>query len=272
MSRQQNSSTATGIIFDLKKYAIHDGPGIRTTVFLKGCPLDCWWCHNPESRRPRPEQPAAGTLRKRSSLLSSTGRTIGKLVGADEVLHEIEKDVIFYDQSGGGVTFSGGEPLMQPAFLRTLLDGCAQRSIRTAVDTSGYAPPEYFDRIYDHTDLFLYDIKLIDDDTHLQYTGVSNKLILENLRRLAARGDKVLPRIPLIPGVTDTGENLSRIAHLLQSLPSISRVDLLPYNRIGEGKYAALGRPVRLPRLQPHPPEAVARIRTVFASAGLAVL
>lgn len=261
----------TGIIFDLKKYAIHDGPGIRTTVFLKGCPLDCWWCHNPESRRARPEKPARGPMRKRSSLLKTAGGVVGKPCTPDEVLREVEKDTIFYDESGGGVTFSGGEPLMQIEFLQALLEGCRRRGIHTAVDTSGYAPPEYFDRLCDSVDLFLYDLKLINADAHKKYTGVSNHLILENLKRLAARGAAVLPRIPLIPGITDTGENLSRTVFLLRSLDSISRVDLLPYNRIGEGKYEMMGIPYRMPRAQPHSRDALERIKNVFISAGFAV-
>lgn len=261
----------TGIIFDLKKYAIHDGPGIRTTVFLKGCPLDCWWCHNPESRRPKPEKSAGRPMLKRSSLLKSANGVVGKSVTTDEVLHEVTKDTIFYDESGGGVTFSGGEPLMQVEFLEILLDGCKQNGIHTAVDTSGYGPPEFFDRIYDSVDLFLYDLKLIDDETHKKYTGVSNRLILDNLKRLAGRGNKVLPRIPLIPGITDTGENLSRIVFLLRSLNTIDQVDLLPYNRIGEGKYEMLGMPQRMPCLQPHPADSLTRIKTAFTSAGFTV-
>lgn len=269
--QQKKDSRATGIIFDLKKYAIHDGPGIRTTVFLKGCPLDCWWCHNPESRHPKPEKPAGGKMQKRSSLLKSAHGIVGKTVTPDEVLHEVEKDTIFYDESGGGATFSGGEPLVQIEFLQALLEGCKQRGIHTAVDTSGYAPPELFDRVYDSVDLFLYDLKLIDDESHKKYTGVSNHLILDNLKRLAARGAKVLPRIPLIPGITDTGENLSRILFLLRSLDSISRIDLLPYNRIGEGKYEMMGMPKRMPRLQAHPADVLNRIKSVFTSAGFTV-
>ena len=271
MSQPKDDNSVTGIIFDLKKYAIHDGPGIRTTVFLKGCPLDCWWCHNPESRHPKPEKPARGEMQKRASLLKSARGVVGKSVAPDEVVREVMKDTIFYDESGGGVTFSGGEPLMQIEFLHALLDACKQNNIHTAVDTSGYGPPEFFDRVYDSVDLFLFDLKLIDDEAHSTYTGVSNSLILNNLKYLAGRGNKVQPRIPLIPGITDTGENLSRIVFLLRSLKTIDRVDLLPYNRIGEGKYDVLGIPKRMPRLQTHTADTLTRIKTVFTSAGFTV-
>jgi pyruvate formate lyase activating enzyme len=257
-----------GIIFDLKKYAIHDGPGIRTTVFLKGCPLDCWWCHNPESRNPRPEKPAGGAIEKRSSLFRSSRGMVGRAVTPGEILREVEKDAIFYDESGGGVTFSGGEPLMQIEFLRALLERARRSGLHTAVDTSGYGPPEFFDSIYDLVDLFLFDIKLVDDGEHKKYTGVSNSLILSNLKLLARRGNKVLPRIPLIPGITDTGENLSRTVFLLGSLGSVNRVDLLPYNRIGEGKYDRLRLPKRMPSAQTHSRAELDIIRNVFASAG----
>jgi pyruvate formate lyase activating enzyme len=260
-----------GIIFDLQKYAVHDGPGIRTTVFLKGCPLDCWWCHNPESRSPGIELPAGGVLRKRSLLLKANGGAVGREISADDVMREVEKDSVFYDESGGGVTFSGGEPMMQPDFLRALLERSKDRGIHTAVDTSGYCPYELFDAIYDLTDLFLFDLKPIDDGEHLRYTGVSNRLIHDNLNRLTRRGDKVLPRIPLIPGVTDTAANLRAAVRLLGALEHVSRVDLLPYNRIGENKYDVLRVRKRMPLSSTQSERSLAEMRAVFTSAGFDV-
>jgi len=209
-----------GTIFDIKKFAIHDGPGIRTTVFLTGCPMDCWWCHNPEARN--------GTEGK----LAEKTRT----VSVTEVVEQIEKDRIFYDQSGGGVTFSGGEPMAQPDFLYSLLKACREYGFHTVVDTCGYAPTEDFDRIFDLTDLFLFDVKVMDSDSHTKYTGVSNELVLKNLRRLVKKGPKVQIRIPLIPGITDTEENLESVISFLADLPGINGISLLPYNRFGEDK------------------------------------
>jgi len=225
----------TGTIFDIKKFAIHDGPGIRTTVFFKGCPLNCLWCHNPESRNPGFETftlgaEATGRNRGRSEI------AVGRNVTVDEVMAEVVKDEIFYDQSGGGVTFSGGEPMMQPEFLAALLQACRGRSLHTAVDTCGYVAWEEFERIYDLVDLFLYDVKLVDADRHKEYTGVSNETILDNLSRLAALGDKVQVRVPMIPGITDTEENIAAIDSVLRPLTNVRMISLLPYNKLGEDK------------------------------------
>ncbi len=227
----------TGIIFDLKKYAIHDGPGIRTTVFMKGCPLDCWWCHNPESIKMQPEW-LNTTNHKYLELLSNDDPfLIGKKVSSDDVLKELEKDIIFFDESGGGVTFSGGEPLMQADFLDSLLAGCREREIHTAVDTSGYAPWDSFEKILDKTALFLFDLKMIDNEQHKKYTGVSNALILENLTKLIETNTKIQIRIPLIPGYTASENNLAQTAEYLAGFRKKLQVSLLPYNPIGEEKY-----------------------------------
>jgi len=171
-----------GTIFDLKKFAIHDGPGIRTTVFFKGCPLDCAWCHNPEGVKPHRE---TFTVLARGGGTDRDGcekeEVVGREVTVDEVMEEIEKDVIFYEQSGGGVTFSGGEPLQQEEFLAALLRECAVKNIRTAVDTSGFAPWEALERIARQTDMILYDLKIINEQEHVKYTGVVNKLVLARL-------------------------------------------------------------------------------------------
>jgi len=231
-----------GYIFNLKKYAVHDGPGIRTTVFFQGCPLNCWWCHNPESRK---------KLRKKQIIESAQLNCIrpyymkvgeGKVreVTVPELIDEILKDRIFYEDSGGGVTCSGGEPLLQIEFLAEFLQVCKQAGLHTVVDTSGYAPWHDFETIIPLTDLFLFDLKLIDDNEHMKYTGVSNQLILDNLKKLSGLKKEIYIRIPLIPGVTDLSGNLEDIASYLKKLDGIFRIDLLPYNPMGLEKYKKL--------------------------------
>lgn len=231
----------TGTIFDLKKFAIHDGPGIRTTVFFKGCPLECAWCHNPEGVRAFPE-----TLTLRSgtdsgndsgSIPAKKEEVVGRMVTVEEVMDEIEKDVIFYEQSGGGATFSGGEPLLQEDFLSALLEECRERRIHTAVDTCGFAPWETIEKIAGLTDLFLYDLKIIDENAHEKYAGEINDLILENLKKLSAVFKNIIIRVPLIPGITDTDSNLEQVAGFLEPLEQIREVDLLPYNKLSEDKF-----------------------------------
>ncbi len=222
-----------GIIFDIKKFALHDGPGIRTTVFLKGCKLDCWWCHNPESIKKLPKEIELGSLLGLDKRWGPAGRECS----VEELFSEIKKDQLFYDESGGGVTFSGGDPLVQYEFLTELLIKCKDAGIHTAVDTSGCADRKLFDMIYEYTDIFLYDVKILDEAMHKKFTGIGNYGILENLRYLTKKGDKVIVRIPLIPGITDTEENLSGISEYLRSLDNIRKIDLLPYNEIAESKY-----------------------------------
>ena len=226
----------TGIIFDLKKFAIHDGPGIRTTVFFKGCPLECRWCHNPESISPAVVRLPADHPARNGNPACSRETVIGREVTVDDLMAEIMQDEIFYDQSGGGVTFSGGEPMLQIDFLEALLRECRKNGLHTALDTSGQAPLEDFDRVYDLLDLILYDLKIVDATDHEKYTGVSNQLILSNLKSLAARGGKLTVRIPMIPGISDTESNLRATADLLEPMKNIRNISLLPYNRLGEDK------------------------------------
>lgn len=228
--------TSTGIIYDVKKYAIHDGPGIRTTVFFKGCPLSCWWCHNPESRSPQPQPAPRSRAGRYPAQTGSRCDTVGREVTVEEVLRLVMADEPFYDQSGGGVTFSGGEPLFQPEFLHALLLACRQQGLHTAVDTSGYAPVEKLLKTARDAGLILYDLKLMDDRLHRKYVGVSNELILSNLKRLAAEGLEIWIRQPLIPGITDTEENLDALADWLEENVRLRRICLLPYNLFGEEK------------------------------------
>ena len=254
----------TGIIFDVKRFAVHDGPGIRTTVFFKGCPLRCRWCHNPESQRLRPES-MAGAGRRYCGFAEGDPNVVGRALTVEAVMREVEKDVVFYDESGGGVSFSGGEPLQQPHFLKALLEACRERAIHTVVDTSGFAPWPHFASIYGLVDLFLFDLKVIDDAVHREYTGVSNRLIQENLRQLLDVGARIALRIPLIPGITDTETNLAHLIPFIAGLPGIEAVHLLPYNPIGEEKYTRLHKANPLGHLQTQPDDVLADISARFS-------
>jgi len=266
-----------GLVFDIKKYAIHDGPGIRTTVFFKGCPLRCAWCHNPEGQLAKPEVMVKASrclpgcrVCVKSCALKAIRRTpkalevnryecngcgacadacpsqaielAGRRMAAAEVSAKIFQDAIFHESSGGGLTFSGGEPLMQADFLEDLLNECRRREAHTAVDTCGYVPPQVLKRFVNKVDLFLYDFKVMDDAKHKQHTGVSNRVILENLQFLARSGQRVDVRIPLIAEVNDDDENISRTGEFLRSLPSLGRISLLPYHCLAADKYRRLDR------------------------------
>jgi len=233
-----------GVIFDIKRFAIHDGPGIRTTVFLKGCPLDCWWCANPEGQEKKPEEIIS--LFQLEDSEECIKDIIGEEISTHQVMEEILKDRVFYEESNGGVTFSGGEPLMQPDFLFSLLVACKQEGLHTTLDTSGYAPQALFEKIIDYVDLYLFDIKLLDEEKHLKYTGVGTKIIHQNLKYILEKGKHVIIRIPIIPNITEKTENIDEIGKYLSELKSIKRVDILPYNKMSERKYSRLEKPYKL--------------------------
>jgi pyruvate formate lyase activating enzyme len=229
-----------GIIFDIKRFSVNDGPGIRTTVFFKGCPLSCWWCHNPESRLSDVEE--FEIVHKLDEREFRKKEMIGKYLSVEDVMTEIEKETVFYETSGGGVTFSGGEPLMQPKFLMLLAETCALRNIHTCLDTSGYCNPKLFAEILPKIDFFLFDIKTLDKENHLKYTGVSNEMILTNLSTLAKSGKDYIIRLPLIPGINNDKENILKLKNCLKDLSSpIKEIHLLPYHPLAHNKYRRFG-------------------------------
>lgn len=266
----------SGVIFDVKRFSIQDGPGIRTTIFFKGCPLSCWWCHNPESRsrepfvhydetrclacgdcaRVCPEDALALTeygVVKDSARCREHGlcaavcpaearRQIGRRATVDEVVREIERDRLYFDESGGGVTVSGGEPLLQWEFLLEVLRVCGELDVHRAVDTTGVAAPSVLLRVAAETDLFLYDIKTMDPALHRRATGVNLLPVLNNLAILLDAGARVRIRVPLIPGVT-TVESIERTGEFLADHPPVEGVDLLPFHRSARDKHRKFGVP-----------------------------
>lgn len=259
-----------GIIFDIKRFAVHDGPGIRQTVFFKGCPLTCWWCHNPESRARKIQY----CQRERKIGQKSIAQTeqVGREISASLLLAEIEKDVPYFDESGGGVTFSGGEPLLQNHFLLEMLKLCRQHDIRTAVDTTGYAPEKIFEQVLENTDLFLFDLKILDNQAHKKYTGVQNSLILKNFQRLCALGVAQIVRIPLIPTVNMSEKAISElIGYLEPKLPATQNVDLLPYHKIAGHKYERMQIENRMGNTPEPLTENVEKIKKRFEKHGFSV-
>jgi pyruvate formate lyase activating enzyme len=253
-------------IFDIKRFALHDGPGIRITVFFKGCPMTCWWCHNPEGINPEIEYYKKET--KIDGKVICENVQAGYWITIPEMIKEIEKERIFMEESGGGVTFSGGEPLLQHQFLIAALKECRKRSIHACLDTSGIASEEIISEVALHTDLFLYDLKLVDDDLHLRHTGISNKQILQNLELLVGKNAQLIIRIPLVPGVNDDDRQIDSMINYLTMLPGIQNIDILPFHHFARSKYERFNRENRMKDIQPPSHTRLEELKTRFASAG----
>lgn len=295
--------TAKGQIFAIKKYAIHDGPNIRTTVFFKGCPLRCAWCHNPEGITPGighlwqknlcigcgqcvDECDASALALNKEGICRNSAKcdgcghcveicpalaheAVGRSVDISQVMEQVKKDIPFYDRSGGGVTFSGGEPLFQPAFLFELLVACKSMGIHCAVDTCLYAKQDHLEKIVGLTDLFLFDIKHMDSTMHEKFTGRPNDLILDNIRFLAASKAKIRFRIPLIEGVNTDSANIDKTGRFIAGIRPESRVDLLPFHDMAKAKYKKLGMPLANFELSCPNKEKIAHCATLLEAHGL---
>lgn len=258
-----------GTIFDIKHFAIHDGPGIRQTIFFKGCPLSCWWCHNPESQNINIE-----SFTKTNKLDGKEFKKevkVGYKITAKELLKTIQGDKVFFEESKGGITFSGGEPLMQVNFLYELLNLCKKEGIHTCIDTTGFASLNTVQKIAELADCFLYDIKLTDNALHEKYTGVPVDAIIENLKWLDQKNKNVILRFPVIPGITDTKKNISEIKLLLKSFKNIKQIDLLPYHDISNGKYNRFKMENKMKNTKPLSDEDMLKLKTEFESLGFKV-
>ncbi|MBN1848088.1 MAG: glycyl-radical enzyme activating protein [Deltaproteobacteria bacterium] len=300
-----NIEEVRGVTFNLQHYSIHDGPGIRTTVFLKGCPLRCVWCQNPESQDFKPViflnlerctgcgtcvnacpeaaiQIIDGKSKTDRKLCKGHGQCaevcpnearslMGKYMTAREVFDDVNADAIFYQNSGGGVTLSGGDPVAQPEFSRAILKLCHDAGIHTAIETSGFAKWDIFKGILEYTDLVLYDIKHMDSAKHKEYTGVPNEMILENAVRIRKELDlSMLGRLPIMPGYNDSPENMERTAQFIANdLGGGFKVHLLPYHRLGETKYARMEEPDKAVSITPPTEEHMAELVKIFESKGL---
>lgn len=273
-------------IFDIQKFSVHDGPGIRTLIFMKGCPLTCLWCSNPESQSGVPELtyleekclhcnkclkvcPSNAISVKGNRLVldkslcnlcgecvevcyAGARKVFGMVVDVDYIMKEIEKDTLFYRNSGGGVTFGGGEPLLYPDFISAVANRCLSEGIPVAIETCGFTPWRNFEKILDNIDLVMFDVKHMDPKRHKELCGRSNQLILDNLKRLSQRDDvEVVVRVPIIPGLNDTENNVNNTARFVASLNgNIKGVEILPYHKFGEKKYERLGRKYTLKGLK----------------------
>jgi pyruvate formate lyase activating enzyme len=296
-------SGGLGLVFDIQKFSLHDGPGIRTTVFMKGCPLACGWCSNPESISPDREimtydvrcircGKCAEACPAGAITFTAKGREIdwekcdrcldcalacpakaiecvGDYMTVDEVVAKVEQDRIFYDNSGGGMTVSGGEPLVQWAFVAQVLEECRGKGIHTALDTSGMAPWKNMEKVIEQVDLVLFDIKHMDTGMHEKGTGVGNETILENARKVAQKA-RIWIRIPLIPGFNDSKSNLTRVADFANEIGA-EKVSLLSYHSLGSSKYPKLGRTYQMEDTPLPDEEEIEKAKKTFESRGLKV-
>jgi len=292
------------VVFDIKRYAINDGPGIRVAIFFKGCNLHCAWCHNPEGISPRMEKmytrsrcigcgtcvsvcPERAITLTVHGIRTDAGRCklcsrcadacpskavelSGIAMSVGQIMEIIEKERVFFEQSGGGVTFSGGEPLLQSGFLTDLLDACGRQGIHRAVDTAGNVNTGLLLEIAARTDIFLFDLKMMDPVLHEKWTGVGNDLILANLCTLAASGARIIIRIPLIGGVNDSEENIRKTAEFIAGLQCKPKeVNLLPYHAVAQNKYLKLGRPEAFELFQTPDDDTRARSIAIFSEYGI---
>ncbi len=229
----ENYMKARGRIFDIQKYSIHDGPGIRTIIFLKGCALRCRWCCNPESQE----------FEIQTMMFEDKEKIMGQDVTVEDIMPLIKQDIFYYNRSGGGVTLSGGEALLQPEFAPHLLRACKDYGINTAIETTGFAKWEIIQRYLPYLDYVLMDVKHMDNAKHKEFTSQPNELILENARKIAEAGIVNLTiRVPVIPSFNATHQEIYDIAVFAASLPGVEQLHLLPYHRLGQGKYDGLGR------------------------------
>jgi len=246
-----------GRIFDIQRYSIHDGPGIRTIVFLKGCYLRCRWCCNPESQEYKQEELTQG----------GKTRTVGRDVTVAEVMDEILKDAVYYNRSGGGVTLSGGECMAQPEFAEALLRAVHEYGYHTAVETTAFASREVVERLLPHIDLFMMDIKHVDSAKHEQFCGKPNEQILENAKFIAENAKEMIVRVPTVPTFNATETEIAAIARFTAALPNVKELHLLPYHRLGQDKYAGLGREYTLSHITPPTGEEMERLAAAARAA-----
>ena len=248
-----------GRIFNIQRFSIHDGPGIRTIVFFKGCVMRCAWCCNPESQE----------YRIQSMIEGGKEKTVGYDVTVDDIMPEILSDMPYYMRSGGGVTLSGGEVLAQADFAAELLRECKTQGLHTAIESAASLPYSEIEKLLPYLDLFLMDIKHIDSDKHMEYTGVGNERILENAKRVAKSGVELIIRTPIIPGFNDTEKEVEAISRFAATLDGVREHHLLPYHRLGADKYEGLGRKYTLKDIEPPTREKMEHLLSVAERSGL---
>lgn len=270
----------TGTIFDVQRFSTHDGPGIRTTVFMKGCPLRCAWCHNPEGLSPNPQlqftkEECISCGRCKGHTLTQncpTGalKQCGRRVETAELIDEVLQDKGYYS-AGGGVTFSGGECLLQADFVAEMLRLCKKNDVSTAIDTSGCVTWEAFEKTMEQCDLYLYDIKAMNTKIHKQYTGMDNSLILQNLSKLSRAQKPVWLRVPIIPSVNNTQAEMEQIAQFITPMKNVQKVTLMPYHTLGKSKYETLGTACPYETKENIDTKQLALLQRVFVQVGIAV-